>query len=367
MKAEILTIHFGVNYGSALQAYALYKTLHKWDVQTEILNYIPKKYNIWYEFYQSKKGIYPFIIILSAFVIKLPFKMKQRKIFERFLRKNLRLSRIYHNNQELRQDFPQADLYIAGSDQIWNFDYNQKNDFTYFLDFLPSSFRKISYAASIGKEELTKEEINCLQKYLSGFSGISLREDKSMELLESMGINSEHVLDPTMLVSKNEWESFLKRREKKESYVLIYVMDYLYHDLIDIAEVISKKLDKKIYMIAFKKIKDKRIDKQFIFLDPKEFLGLIWDASYVVTNSFHGVAFSINFNRQFIAVGKEKYNVRMQSLLRMFLIEDRFVSSSVASIDTDQQIDYSEVNRILKDQREKSLNYLENFCKNSDV
>lgn len=365
MKADILTIHFGVNYGSALQSYALSRILEQLNIQTEVINYIPLKYGMWNEFSGNKKGKYPLAVIAAAFILKFPSKYKHRKIFEKFLRENLNLTKIYHTNAELKAEPPQSDIYIVGSDQVWNFDYNESGDFTYFFDFLPSASRKISYAASIGKTTLSKNERGCIKKYLSEFSGVSLREDSSTELLNSMGIPSNHVLDPTMLLSKYEWNHFAKRRKHKDSYILIYVMDYLYHDLIEIAEKISKKFGHKIYMVAFKKIKDKRVDKQFIYADPQEFLGVLLDASYVVTNSFHGVAFSVNFNKQFCAVAKENYNIRIQSLLRMMEIEGHFVSS-VNEFDIGHKIDYSNVNRILTEQRTYSLDYLKKFCENTD-
>ena len=361
MKAVILTIHFGINYGSALQSYALSRSLERLNVQPEVINYIPLKYGMWNEFSSDKRRKYPLVFIVMAFILKFPSKYRHRKIFEKFLNTNLNLSKVYHTNKELKTEPPQSDLYIVGSDQVWNFDYNESGDYTYFFDFLPLTSRKISYAASIGKTELSNNERECIKKYLSGFLGVSLREDKSVEALNSMGIQSNHVLDPTMLLSKDEWKHFARTKKHKNSYILIYVMDYLYHDLIDIAEKVSRRLGLKIYMIAFKKIKDKRVDKQYIYATPQEFLGLFLDASYIVTNSFHGVAFSINFNKQFCAVAKRDYNVRIQSLLRMMKLEGHF-TSSINGIDIEDEIDYSEVNRILTEQRINSFDYLKKFC-----
>lgn len=360
MKAEILTIHFGINYGSVLQTYALSRVLETMELEVEIINYVPSKYKMWNEFKKDKIGKYSYIIIVAGFILKAPKKLIQRNIFEKFIKRNINLSRQYSSNYELTNQKPIGDLYIVGSDQVWNFDYNEKGDNTYFFDFLNNNEKKIAYAASLGKSFVSNQEEQTLKELLMNFYSISVREDETALLLNKLDLKTKHVLDPTLLICKEKWKELMNIKNKEEKYILIYVMDYLYEDLIEIAVQFSKKINTKIYMISFKRIADSRVDKQYIYSTPQKFLSLLYNAEYVVTNSFHGVAFSINFNRQFIAVGKNKYNLRIESLLRTLNIKKSiYMTNENRPIDYEQVIDYNIVNNTLEDKRRESLHFLQ--------
>lgn len=365
MRVSILTIHFGVNYGSVLQTYAMYNMLEKYGCEAEVVDYVPAKYGMWRSFYKGKEHRYPLLLAVLAFIYKFPIRYYQRRVFRKFVKTNLKLSKRYQSTLQLKQSPPNADLYIVGSDQVWNYDYNDQNDFTYLFDFLPSAAKKISYAASIGKDQLSCDEKKGFQKYLASFSGVSVREDKACDLLRNLSIHSEHVLDPTLLLSFDEWLKLFKNIDiSLEKYVLIYVMDFQYSSLINVAEKIAKNLNAKIYLIAFRKISDDRVSKQFICTSPQQFLRLFADAAYIVTNSFHGVAFSINFNKQFTAVGKGQYDERILSLLRVCELTSRFVEANTQTQNFNfAQINYDEVNQKLFDARKKSLKYLRQFIK----
>lgn len=365
-KISILTIHFGVNHGSALQAFALYYFIKKIGCKCVVINYIPKRYALWNVVTKGKKGKYPLFIILGYFILSMPKKIKQRRIFSKFLSKNVELTKKISDSKELESTTKWTDMYIVGSDQVWNYDYNEKKDYSYFLDFAKKDQRKIAYAASIGKDNISDNEKEIFKKYLENFFAISVREDKAKDILESIGVQATHVLDPTFLLTKFEWKQFFTHRLRySEKYLVVYVMDFLYQQLLDIAEKVAKEINCKIYVVSFKKIRDYRADKEFINLNPFEFLELLYYSEFVVTNSFHGTAFSINFNKQFIALGKNNYNSRIKSLVKMFALEKRYIEmDEIFSRDIIRnKIDYTQVNLKLEIERKKSICFIENGIK----
>lgn len=358
MKICTLTIHFGVNHGSALQAYALFQYLSQLGHDVKVIDYIPTRYNAWYKI---KKMNYPLIIKFAYYLITSPKRINQRRIFENFLSENVKLTKRYYNKEELMNRPPLADVYIAGSDQIWNKEYNGEGEYSYFFSFINDE-KKIAYAASFGRSEIEKIEQDEISPYLKNFDHISVREDSGLNILEKCGINEGvTVLDPTLLLTKEDWRKLsLSINNIKDEFLLIYVMDHKYEKLIEYGEQIAKWFNLKIYVICFKKIKDKRIDACFTNISPREFLYLFDKASYVVSNSYHGVLFSINFEKQFIAVAKEKYNTRIDSILRLMQLEDRFVYNDFDIEKAVVRIDYENVNIHLNIAREDSTEFLNN-------
>lgn len=358
MKICTLTIHFGVNHGSALQAYALFEYLTQYGHDVRIIDYIPGRYNAW-NIIKSKK--YPFLIKLAYYLITSPNRIYKRRIFEKFLFENIKLTKRYNNQEELMNIPPIADAYIAGSDQIWNKEYNGEGEYSYFFPFVKDNKKKIAYAASFGRSGIDKKEQEEVTPFLKKFEHISVREDSGLNILEKCGINQGIVtLDPTLLLTKENWREFSSSINIKNEYLLIYVMDHKYEKLIQYGEQIAGKLGLKIYVICFKKIKDKRIDICFANINPKEFLYLFDKASYVISNSYHGVLFSINFEKQFTAVAKEKYNTRIESILKLMKLENRFVYGDFSIEKALERIDYGNVNVYFNNERRKSAEFLNN-------
>lgn len=325
-KVNIVTIHFGTNHGSVLQAYALSNYLKSIGYDAKIIDYVPERYKIWNSMIKSKGNKYPLPVLLAYYPLAFLKSIRVRKIFERFLKNNLNLTKRYSSNSDLIKNPPKADIYVTGSDQVWNNDYNGNDDFTYFLNFVPENSKKIAYAASFGKEEITGEEyFNSIIPMLKNFDSISVRESTAKEILEEMDIDSTHVVDPVFLLSKKDWERFSVDRHTQKKYILVYVMDGLYQELLEYAELLKKQTGYEIVVLSFKKIKDKRIDRCYYLSNPKEFVGLVKNSDVIVTNSFHGTAFSILFQKKFVTIGKEKYNSRMMSLLKKLSLMKHFI------------------------------------------
>lgn len=358
MDIRIITIHFGTNHGSVLQSYALTHILNKKGHNAKIIDYIPERYDAWKSLKERKANDYPLIVVFAYYLLTSYKRIRIRRIFERFLKKNVPLTRRYKLPEELKSDPPDADVYITGSDQVWNYDYNSKNDYTYFLDFVPIGKKKISYAASFGKDSLPKEEITKYIPMLNQFIAISVRESSGVDILKSIECNAINTLDPTLLIDKNEWIEKVGATNNKVRYLLIYVMDGLYEKLLDYGYEIAKFLSLKIYVISFSKIKDERIDKNFIHINPFDYIRIMNEADYIVTNSFHGVAFSINLNKQFIAVAKSKYNTRITCFLELFGLSDRFVIDDFDLNNAMLNIDFNVVSPRLNELRQESLDFL---------
>lgn len=324
-KIGIITFHFEDNYGAVLQAFALQKYLLNLNFNVEIIDFRSQNMIL----ANKRKGIKLWINFLFAF-----FWIKQReKKFENFRKKYLKRSnKIFFRTEDLEKNILDYDLLIAGSDQIWNqaIDYQR----AFYLDIKGcENIKKISYASSLGKEKIEEKYEKDVLYYISKIDCVSVREDKSKELLEKK-LNKKiyHVLDPIFLLSSSEWRNIsseISNRKLKKGYILIYMMEYNEH-ILEISNRISK-----LYNVprVFLSVGDFSIKKTILNLiksdefitniGPKEFISLIDGATYVITNSFHGVAFSILLNTPFINIAHSKRNLRMESLMRTLKIEDQ--------------------------------------------
>ena len=353
-KVKIITIHFGTNHGSVLQTYALSGYLKSIGCDAKVIDYVPGRYRIWNILRGRKGSRYPLPVLLAYYPVVVLKCIRNRKKFERFLKKNIDLTERYSKNEELKKSPPEADVYISGSDQVWNNDYNGNSDFSYFLDFAPEQSRRVAYAASFGKEKFDEEYLEKIKPMLQAFGDISVRESDAQKILNELEIPSTHVVDPVFLRTREQWKAFGNPVENSKPYTLIYVMDGLYKELLDYAQKIKEQTGNDIFVVCFKKIKDNRIDKCFHLANPKDFVGLVSNADTVVTNSFHGTAFSVLFQKKFVTIGKEKYNSRMRSLLGKLSLENHFVTTG-ANLDAkevllmSQRDDIESVDKVLQE------------------
>lgn len=362
MKVGIITIHYGRNYGSALQAYALSRFLRENGFDAEIINYIPKRYRITPYLSSSKRNIFLKIVFIIA---RAPILFLRRKVFSDFIKRNIPLSKSYKTDEELYNENFKYDVFITGSDQVWNKNYNGDTQDLYYLSFTPEDAVKISCAASFGESEITdKKELMKINEALKDFKGISVREDTGLKILYEAGIKDAiHVLDPTFLYNRDSWNKHFKsRRLIQEPYVLIYALDGEEEKLINYSILIAKMKGYKIALISVANKKRNRgnVDYYFYNKSPEYFIELFSNANYIVTNSFHGVAFSINFEKQFIAVSRKLYNSRLESILNMFDLSHRYVNRN-SSLDLNtalNKIDYSKIHSLIEEERNILINFL---------
>ncbi len=361
MKIGILTFHDANNYGAVLQAYALTEAVKKIESDVEIINYkqpqIIKKRKI---FSINTQNVISIIRSIGSSLLYFYPRLLKKICFNNFRIKYMNISKDYYFHST---DIERKDIYIVGSDQIWNSEITS-NDATYFLNFCSEKQKKISYAASIGKDTISNEEREFLKENIGAIDCISVRENTAVEIIKQITDKPVcHVLDPTLLVDKEMWEKLIEREIINDKYLLIYKAS-VDEEVLHIAERISKKLNMKVLYINNSIRKNNYGFINIRRVDPVRFVSLFKNASYIVTNSFHGTAFSIIFNKNFVTIPHKTWGTRMVSLLNSLKLENRIVTNS-NQIDEefDLNIDYSEANTILEEEKKKSFEFLRSAIK----
>lgn len=370
MKVAIITILDNTNYGTYLQALATGKAIQELGHEVEIIRYTRKSMTpegssrqIW-----KDRGVLRWLnrCVLKRKGRKRTFELRNKDLD--FLSSYLPMTREYIGFEQLMDDPPKADVYLTGSDQVWNSYYNHGIDRSFYLDFAPMNAPRISYAASIGMSEFSTNEVDEVVRLLRKYKSITVRETAAKELLAKLGIVSEVVLDPTLLLDKTAWDNMASRYPFTESepYLLTYSVEYGKENSIikHYAKQIAEKEGLKIYHITYGCVpKDNYYDKVFSYATPDQFLNLILHASFVVVSSFHGTAFSVNFNKPFITVSPKRFNSRIESFLKITGLQSRIVTDCNCNVESLGDIDYSVINEILNEERRKSKSILSEMFK----
>ena len=361
-KTGVISIHYGVNFGSSLQAIALQRYLREKDPEryVEVINYIPPRFTLKRRIAAVCSGSLSSIAHKAVRFMR--FQENNRK-YKQYLSQNATVSPALYNMEQLRSRYRDYDCLIAGSDQVWNSDYNQSVDPAYFLRFASKGTKKIAYAASCGKDSFTQAEWEKIREYTSDFSAIGMRESSAVKMMEDAGIpGCQFVLDPTFLYDRNGWSQFERKDpECPSDYLLLYFLDTDGSDIIRLAKNIARQKNLKTVLIVNGRSKKTRegygVDYVAYNKTPDVYIWLFRNASYIVTNSFHGVSFSINMERQFVAVKRDKYNARLDSILGAVGLLDRYIGTDETTLKED--IDYTEVNRKKAALYEKSTSFLD--------
>ena len=347
MKVATLTLHNANNYGAVLQAYALQRFLIDLGLNTELIDYHPNKKGNEVKRSLIQK-ILRHILHISSYIKS---KSKSRK-FNKFRTEFLRVSKdSLSGDEEIMHNPPQYDAYIVGSDQIWNTDVTNKSK-AFFLNFVKSG-RKISYAASLGKDEFNEAEKEYVKEYLISFDALAVRESLlQQKLQDKFSIKAEHVLDPIFLLEKDNWLKISTSIRLPLKYVLGYMMEYS-QELIDHTKDIARQqnctpifISQSHSNFSGKKLKD---------LGPSEFIYTFANANYICTNSFHGTAFSLIFKKDFTVVRHSRLNSRISSLVESVGLSERFLDSIAFEND---KINYSEIKTKLEPLINNSKEYL---------
>lgn len=362
MKIKTITCHDVYNSGASLQAYALMKYLQELKHDVEIIDYKPDYLNNHYKLLKigNKKYEKNFIYQILYLTIKLPgriLSLKTKKKYDDFKKNYLNITNMrYTSNEDLKNNLPIADTYIAGSDQIWNTMFKNGKDPAFYLDFVPDEKNKLSYAASFALDSIPKEFIENTKKMLNRLDNISVRETSGLNVLESMNIKGGiQVLDPVFLLDKSKWENLCVNLNVNEKYVFVY--DFDKSVLIEkIANHIAKEKKLKIYTVFNSEYSDKYLRN----MGPQEFITYIKNAEYIVSNSFHATAFSIIFQKKFYVIDrKEEINARMRDLLTLLSIEDRLLNEDYFERNLNDCINYKPVLSKLEVHIGKSKEYLD--------
>lgn len=315
MKICIITCQNADNHGARLQCYALVRYFQKQGHDVQVIDYRPgymRGPRLWYWPGASiKRWAKLFLQILDRIRT-----VRRHQCFEKFSKKYIPLTRIYNSIDELRQDPPEADMYIAGSDQIWNTTFSNGTDPGYYLDFGEKSVRRESFAASFATEDIVPSARDFVKDNLKRFDKITVREQSALKILENLGYQGSLQDDPVFLLSAQEWNEIADGTGEGENYVLVY--DFYNDDNIkQEAQRIAQEKDLNIYAVCPMKLS--YADKNYVYSGPETFVSLIKNASYVVSNSFHGTVFAMIYGKPFEVVDRpDGLNVRMHDLLERY-------------------------------------------------
>lgn len=367
MKVAVISRHSVANYGSLFQAHALQKVLEtKIGVDAINIDYTPSN--------EKGRKLVKSLVNQSrwskSFITKLAFYIYQTPSFSYTFKKFKEFRKIYLNQTDeeytssemIKNNLPNADIFCTGSDQVWNILYDGKIDNTYFLDFLPDNTKRFSYAASFGGNTFEKLSDPIYKELLSKYNAISVREDSGIDILKDFSLNGKQVLDPTLLLEKEYWESLVPNIKKKEKYILIYQLrpnkefdNYVLN--------FSKNKGLKLIRVSTMFFQSIKCGKFKYLPKPEEFLWLIKNADYFFTDSFHGTCFAINFGVNFSEILPGRFNARNQSLLRLVGLENRIITDLSTYDIPEKPIDFKHVYNKLEIERKNSIEFLKKSCK----
>jgi hypothetical protein len=376
MKIGILTQPLHNNYGGLLQNFALQTVLNELGHEVYTINISRKEHHLTFMKMASiaKRS---FLRILGHDIVirAWPTEQESEVISQntrQFVKRNIKTTKPITQklNQRLIKEY-EFDAYIVGSDQVWRPCYSPQQP-TYFLDFLKnnSNVKKLAYAASFGVSEweFNKKQTIYYGELLKLFDAVSVREDSGVKLCKRyFDVDATHLLDPTMLLNKEEYVSLVEKMNisKSPGNLFIYILDKNEDKSAIVNSVADQfKLDpfsamptRSFYEPGRKDIND------CVFPPVEEWIRGFIDAEFVVTDSFHGTVFSILFNKPFIAIAnKSRGLTRFESLLKLFQLEDRLIFSyKDLNMNGLKEIDWEKVNAILKRERKKSKLFLEKY------
>lgn len=363
MRIGILTLPFNLNYGGFLQAFALMTVLKKMGHEPEMImrRHNKKKVSAFFILKYAIKGIaksilrgrhYPII-----YNVENDYRIRGRQMLS-FVDKNIRpQSPFLYSTEELRAYCKDRfDAYLVGSDQLWRPDYVP--DITnFFLDFTEGwDVKRIAYAASFGNDSpcYTDKEKEACRKLIQGFDAVSLRETGGKRVFENLGWkynDLQVVLDPTLLLTMDDYNRLLPEKESESNHkIFAYILDE--NERIDrFLRSLSKTQGKEIWRFPVKRSP---------MLPIEDWLTAFRDCDFIVTDSFHGTAFSIIYNKQFVVLGNpERGQSRFETLLGHFGLENRLIYNVDSPINL-PTINFSNVNKILEEKRQLSCDFLSN-------
>lgn len=374
-KIGIITIVRVNNYGAELQAYALQHKLTSMGYDAEIIDYLyyihpdyvkekiaVPQYARYYPFKRRLKGIiFPVMETVKSCMNKAVYKKRNAR-FETFHKANTRFSQCYDRLSALYENPPKYDVYCVGSDQVWNpFSYTLLDP--YFLTFAPKDAVKFSYASSFGVAKIPAMAVEYFKQGLQNINPISVREKTAIDIVKTtIGKEAVAVADPTLLLDAYEWSKVLNdSMVPQEKYILLYVLKEAPY-ITETALRMAKEKNLKVVRIcrgAYRQDPRNSLIQNVMDAGPAEFLALFKNATMVMTNSFHGTVFSIQFNKDFYTiVSRSTDNNSRQIDLLSTLGIDR-IKYTDTQFSEESPIEWDIVNKRVEAYRLGSINYLQ--------
>ncbi|MDG6137313.1 MULTISPECIES: polysaccharide pyruvyl transferase family protein [Lactococcus] len=370
MEIGIITFHASYNCGSILQCLALETVLEQKNQTVSIINFSNEEQQKLYSVFYKKKNIKNIV----KNILCLPGKNKisnHYNQYQKYIDYKFKLSgKPFKTSEELSENLQKFDMLIAGGDQVWNVKADD-SDSAYFLDFATNTY-KISYAPSLGATNINnvvnKERYKNL---LNDFNDISCREVNGKKWLEELtGRDVKLLLDPTLLLNKEEWKNKIDSTIKlpfEEEYIFYYAFSYSSENN-EMIQRIAEKNNLKVVVIDSKQWYIKRLHryKNFVLSEqtgPNAFLNFIEKSKYVMTTSFHGTVFSLIFHKKFIYInGKnhEPTDDRTSFLLERLNLLNKYLYSENVNIDElNSTIDYNSIDSMINELKSESFKYLD--------
>lgn len=385
MKIGIVTYVKCDNYGAELQAYAMQYVFKRLGYDAELLNLEKREKDLTksasaiipaitnrFKIYGWKAPIKIMELVRDVMARKKASKMyakeeeEKHKLFTDFFEESISHSSKYYTLESVYTTDMPYDVFVAGSDQIWNYMHTDNLD-VYFLMFANRfKAKKISYAASISVPDIPSKLQADYKRYFENLDCIAVRELRGKELVEKYSNKSaEVVLDPTLLVTKGEWKNNVANEIRQNAkYVLIYTLSGSFY-IRDLAKSIAHRIGEDCKVINIKpNFREEKVAdgiEHLYKVGPKEWVGLLMNAAYIVTDSFHGTAFSINFNVPFTTLVNPTSNMnsRVMSILTITGLQNRIIYDDGSRLEPQSlDIDFSPVNEIIENWRTKSVDYI---------
>lgn len=376
-KVGILTLCWGRNYGGVLQSYALQETIRRLGYECSMINF---RRNTKLKDGTNKTGFPLFVWKVVTLLCRIFCKytterlragMREKKYVDFFNQSIDFTDEIYNDESDFFENPPLFDAYVVGSDVVW---YPRKER-QFMLLFAPAGTRRISYAASFGRDEIPDDMRDYMGRGITQFDSVSVRETQGVQLVKELtGRNAEWVLDPTLLFSANEWRAVSSKNENHEPYILSYFLNktpYMRKVVSHLAKTTGLKVIsieggnwefQNPRMKALEFIKDlfwgKKVRRRYD-VGPWDFVDLFDGASYVVTNSFHGMVFAIIFQKTFISILRKGMGVRQKSFAEMLSLKRGILreGDALPSLEVLKQ-DYDAISDKLLVLKQRSLEYL---------
>lgn len=363
-KIGILTFHRALNYGALLQIYALQTAIKRMGADVQVIDYrnqvIENLYR--YRSFSERKSIKEKV----KYILQSRREFTKRQIFEDFRQQALNLTPEIYTSSQINAVEERFDYIITGSDQVWN-PKAHRFDKSYLLDFVQDDKKTVSYAASFGISSLNEKYVPEYCRLLSRFPIISVRERTGAEIVcRQLGLSARVDVDPTFLLNESDWRSVYKGSEVVGDYILLYCFE-LTPGIKAIVEKLAKKTGLEI--LHFGRFLRNPLNAKIRYMPcagPFEFISAFLNARYIVTNSFHGTAFSINFNKKFyleLLMQNEHVNSRLENIITMTGLESQYIDKNKnGDMENclDNRIDWDRVNLIMNAAKEDSLQYLRN-------
>ncbi|MDE6533589.1 MAG: polysaccharide pyruvyl transferase family protein [Muribaculaceae bacterium] len=372
-KAALLTMFDVTNYGSVLQTFASQTVLDNLGYECDVINYrFPNEWHF------NKGYIKPKVyrLLISKTLSFLGYKTywsEFRKTIDRFKfgKLNLTADRFETLESLENYDWGKYDVVISGSDQVWNPRF-MKGDKAFLLSFAPDDIRKISMSSSFACKTLDPVFRDSYKKYLSRLSAISVRDNNGVDIISSLGIDKpvEVMLDPTLLLPGEQWRKAMKISDSYDSnYILVYILNYAFNPapfIYQAVKELQKRTGKKVIFTGTVETKYLSGMTNYEIRNGRsveEFVSMFDNAAMVVTSSFHGTAFAVNFSRPLIAVIPSDGDDRQSSLLANLGIPHCAVKCDTTLSQLNPDYDTTVMRTALDSLREKNIAWLQDSLK----